>query len=195
MKPSRLMPLALAAALVFPAGAALADAERYVIDTKGMHALVHFKISHLGYSWVVGRFNRFEGTFDYDPANPSASKVEVSIDTASLDTNHAERDKHLRSDDFLDTGKHPQARFVSTAYSEGADGKGQLKGELTLHGVTRPVTIETRMIGAGKDPWGGFRRGFEGSTTLVLKDYGIKKDLGPAAQSVELFLSVEGVRQ
>ncbi|MEW6765506.1 MAG: YceI family protein [Pseudomonadota bacterium] len=191
----RLMPLLLAASLALAAVPARAELEHYVIDTKNAHAFIQFKISHLGYSWVIGRFNTFAGGFSYDPRNPAASKVDVSIDTASIDSNHAERDKHLRSDDFLDVGKYPKASFVSTGYSEGAGGQGQLKGELTLHGVTRPVVIETRMIGHGKDPWGGYRRGFEGTTTLKLKDYGIKKDLGPASQEVELFLSIEGVRQ
>ena len=79
----------------------------YVIDTKGAHAAIEFRMSHLGYSWLTGRFNTFEGEFSYDEKNPNASKIEVRIDTTSLDSNHAERDKHLRSGDFLDTGKFP----------------------------------------------------------------------------------------
>lgn len=119
----------------------------------------------------------------------------MTIDTASLDTNHAERDKHLRSGDFLDVDAHPEARFVSTAYTENGDGSAKLEGNLTLNGVTRPVTLEVTAIGAGPDPWGGNRRGFHGTTTLTLADFGIDYDLGPAAREVELELSVEGVRQ
>lgn len=189
---TRLAPV-LAFALV--AAVAPAQAADYVIDTKGAHAFIQFKISHLGYSWLLGRFNDFGGTFSYDEKNPAASKVEVTIKTASVDSNHAERDKHLRGKDFLDVDKYPTARFVSTAYEPKGDGKALLKGDLTLHGVTKPIAIDVEHIGAGPDPWGGQRRGFAGTTTLTLKDFGIDYDLGPAARQVELFLSVEGIQK
>lgn len=172
-----------------------AYAEDYVIDTEGMHAFVQFRIKHLGYSWLYGRFDNFSGNFSYDETKPEDAKVEVSIKTDSVDTNHAERDKHLRSDDFLDVEKFPEAKFVSTKYTPGTDGAGKLEGDLTLHGVTKPITIDVKETGAGDDPWGGFRRGFEGSTTLTLKDFDIKKDLGPASQELEMILSIEGVRK
>lgn len=172
-----------------------AQAADYIIDTKGAHAFIQFKIKHLGYSWLLGRFNDFDGRFSYDENNPAAARIEVNIRTASIDSNHAERDKHLRGEDFLHVGKYPTARFVSTAYRPQGGGKAELEGRLTLHGVTRPVTIAVEEIGAGPDPWGGYRRGFAGTTTLTLKDFGIDYDLGPASRQVELFLSVEGVRQ
>lgn len=172
-----------------------AYAADYVIDTKGAHAFIQFKIQHLGYSWLLGRFNKFDGHFSYDENNPSAAKIVVNIDPASVDSNHAERDKHLRGDDFFDVKKFPKAKFVSTSFTEQANGKAIVKGNLTLHGVTKAVTINAEHIGAGKDPWGGYRRGFAGTTTLTLKDYNIKMDLGPASRQVELFLSVEGVRK
>lgn len=172
-----------------------AQAEDYTIDTEGMHAFVQFRIQHLGYSWLYGRFDKFSGNFSYDEAKPETAKVEVSIDTTSVNSNHAERDKHLRSDDFLDVEKFPEAKFVSTKFTPGADGAGKLEGDLTLHGITKPVTLDVKQIGAGEDPWGGFRRGFEGSTKFALKDFGIEKDLGPASQEVEMILAVEGVRK
>jgi polyisoprenoid-binding protein YceI len=175
--------------------AGVAHADNYVIDKKGMHASIQFKISHLGYSWLWGRFNDFEGTFSYDPDNPAASKVSVNIDPASVDSNHAERDKHLRSDDFLYVDKFPESRFVSTSYTQNADGSGVLKGDFTLRGVTRPITIDVQFTGAGKDPWGGYRAGFEGKTRIALADYGITKDLGPASKELDLIIAVEGVRQ
>jgi polyisoprenoid-binding protein YceI len=183
----------LTGALLFTSSAALA--EDYVIDTKGAHAFIQFKISHLGYSWLVGRFNTFDGEFSYDEKDPAAAKVVVNIDTASIDSNHAERDKHLRSEDFLNVGKYPKAKFVSTSFKELGDGKAELVGDLTLHGVTKPVTIDVEHVGHGTDPWGGYRRGFAGTTTFALKDFGIDYDLGPASQEVELFLSVEGIRK
>jgi polyisoprenoid-binding protein YceI len=182
----------LAAVLCVPALVRAAD---YVIDTKEAHAFIQFRIKHLGYSWLLGRFNDFEGRFSYDEQNPSASRVEVTIRTASIDSNHAERDKHLRGEDFLEVDKYPEARFVSTAFRENDDHTATLTGRLTLHGVTREISIDVKHIGHGPDPWGGYRRGFEGSTILRLSDFDIDYDLGPAAREVELFLSVEGIRQ
>ncbi|MGB5650673.1 MAG: YceI family protein [Sedimenticolaceae bacterium] len=173
----------------------LAQAADYVIDTKGAHAFIQFHIKHLGYSWLVGRFNTFSGEFSYYEANPNASKVSVTIDTASVDSNHAERDKHLRDEEFLDVEQFPEARFVSTSYRDLGDGKGELQGELTLHGVTRPLSIAVTMIGAGDDPWGGYRLGFEGRTSFALADFGIKRNLGPASKEVHLWLGVEGIRK
>lgn len=183
----------LATVLFLLTGAA--HAADYEIDTKGAHAFIQFHIKHLGYSWLVGRFNTFSGEFSYDESDPSASRVAVTIDTASIDSNHAERDKHLREEEFLDVERYPEARFVSTSYRDLGDGRGELQGELTLRGVTRPVTIDVTQIGAGKDPWGGYRHGFEGRTRFALKDFGIPRDLGPASQEVHLWLGVEGIRR
>lgn len=170
-------------------------AAEYAIDKEGQHAFINFKISHLGYSWLYGGFNDFDGSFTWDADKPEASEVSVVINTASVDSNHAERDKHLRSDDFLSVGDHPQATFKSTGVEMTGDETANITGDLTLNGVTRPVVLEARFIGAGEDPWGGYRAGFAGSTTLKLKDFDITKDLGPASQEVELILSVEGIRQ
>jgi len=192
MKSRLISSIALTLAIAIPS---LAQAADYVIDTKGAHAAIQFRIKHLGYSWLSGRFNDFGGSFSYDEASPDASKVEVSIRTASIDSNHAERDKHLRSKDFLDVEKYPEARFVSTGYKENGDDTALLSGNLTLHGITRPVQIMVTQIGHGPDPWGGYRRGFQGTTSLKLADFGIDYDLGPASREVELTLMVEGIRQ
>ena len=167
----------------------------YAIDTQGQHAFVNFKISHLGYSWLYGTFKEFDGSFSFDEKNPEASKVKVSLNTASVDSNNAERDKHLRSDDFLNVSEHPTATFESTSVKSTGDGTADITGNLTLNGVTKPVVIAGKFIGQGDDPWGGYRAGFEGRTLVKLKDFDIQKDLGPASQSVELIISVEGVRQ
>ncbi len=171
------------------------SASEYVIDTEGGHAFIQFKISHLGFSWLSGRFNRFSGHFSYDENDPSAAKVEVVIDTASIDSNHAERDKHLRDEDFLHVAAYPEARFISSSYEEHADGTARLVGNLTLRGVTRSIQIDVQQVGAGTDPWGGYRRGFFGGTRILLADFGITKYLGSAAKSVELTLGIEGIRK
>lgn len=188
-----LLAAAIAGTAMFSTSALAAD---YKIDTEGQHAFIEFKISHLGYSWLYGRFNDFEGSFSYDENAPENASVNVTIDTASVDTNHAERDKHLRGEDFLNVSEFPEATFKSTKYvaEEGGD-EGILYGDFTLNGVTKEVAIEVEHVGAGEDPWGGFRRGFYGEVELTLADYNIDYDLGPAAQKVELELSIEGVRQ
>ncbi|WP_444437413.1 YceI family protein [Pseudomonas sp. A6] len=183
--------LALGTALFSVGQAMAAD---YKIDKEGQHAFIEFRIKHLGYSWLYGRFDDFDGAFTFDEKNPAADKVKVTINTNSVNTNHAERDKHLRSGDFLNVSKNPTATFESTGVK--ADGKNaEITGNLTLNGVTKPVTLKAELIGQGDDPWGGYRAGFLGTTTLKLKDFNIQRDLGPASQEVELTLSVEGVRQ
>ncbi len=172
-----------------------AMAADYAIDKQGQHAFVNFKISHLGYSWLYGTFKDFDGTFSYDAANPEASKVNVTLKTASVDTNHAERDKHLRSADFLNVSKHDTATFESTSVKSTGEGTADVTGNLTLNGVTKPVVIAAKFIGEGQDPWGGYRAGFEGTTTLKLKDFDIAMDLGPASETVELIISIEGIRK
>lgn len=178
--------------MIFAGQAMAAD---YAIDTKGQHAFVNFKISHLGYSWLWGTFKEFDGKFSFDPAKPEASSINVTLQTASVDSNHAERDKHIRSDDFLNVSNHPTATFESTSVKPTGEGTADVTGNLTLNGVTKPVVIAAKFIGEGEDPWGGYRAGFEGMTTLKLKDFDIKMDLGPASQSVDLIFSVEGIRQ
>ncbi|MGM0481184.1 MAG: YceI family protein [Pseudomonadota bacterium] len=172
-------------------------AEDYTIDIEGQHAFIQFKINHLGYSWLLGGFNDFEGSFSYDENAPQNASVNVTIDTASVDTNHAERDKHLRGDDFLNVEEFPTASFESTRYvpDENNSGEGVMYGNFTLNGVTREIAIDVDHVGAGEDPWGGFRRGFEGEVDLTLADYDINYNLGPAAEEVYLYLSIEGVRQ
>lgn len=194
MQNSRLIALTLCATLAFSAQT-LAAPERYVIDTEGAHAFVQFRIKHLGYSWLYGRFNDFSGTFVYDEDDQTNSEVRVQIKTASLDSNHAERDKHLRGEDFLEVDKYPIATFESRSYKETGFNKAVLEGDLTLKGITKPVSLEVQKIGSGPDPWGGYRRGFEGRVELVLADFGIDYNLGPASRKAEMILSIEGIRQ
>ena len=173
----------------------VANAADYVIDNKGAHASINFKIKHLGYSWLTGRFDKFDGKFSYDPANVSASKIEVNVDTSSVNSNHAERDKHLRSDDFLDVSAFANAKFVSESVTKKAGDQLEVKGVLTLHGVSKTITIDAQTIGEGKDPWGGYRAGFSGTTTIALTDFAIKMNLGPASTHVQLELHIEGKKQ
>ena len=182
--------LALIAGLS-PVGRAAVAAE-YTIDPA--HSFVEFRAVHLGYSWLYGRFNVVTGEFSHDAANPAANRIKVDVDATTVDTRHAERDKHLRGEDFLEVAKFPKASFKSTKY-EGTAESGKLHGELTVHGVTRPIVIEIEKMGEGDDPWGGYRAGFMGKYTLTRSDFGINYNLGPKSTTVELTLGIEGKRK
>lgn len=171
---------------------AMGHAAEYDIDPG--HSFVRFKIQHLGYSWLMGGFNDIEGSFTYDSKTPQDARIDVVIETASVDTNHAERDKHLRGDDFLDVEQYPQATFKSTKFIPNGTG-GTLEGDLTLHGVTKRITIDVEKIGEGDDPWGGYRAGFLGTTKLTRKDFDMGYNLGPKSETMEMMLGIEGIRK
>lgn len=182
-------------ALVLLVSSVSVQAANYKIDVAGAHAFITFKIKHLGYSWLLGRFNEFDGEFSYDPAQPEKSSIAVVIKTASVDSNHAERDKHLRGEDFLNVSEFPEAKFVSKKFEVAGPNNAVVTGDFTLHGVTKEISFPVQKIGEGKDPWGGYRAGFTGKTELTLADYGITYNLGPASAKVEIELNVEGIRQ
>jgi polyisoprenoid-binding protein YceI len=181
--------------LVLAAGAAGSlQAAEYVIDgtDAGMHASVNFQASHMGISHLWGRFNDITGSFSYDAANPGASSITVRIDPASIDTNHAERDAHLSSPDFLNVAAFPEAGFTSTAISELGNGRFQVTGDFTLHGVTREISFEAVRTGEGESPFGDYRVGFAAQFELDMREWGI--NLGP--NSTLLFnLAIEGIRR
>ncbi len=168
-----------------------AQAAEYTVDPA--HSYIAFRIQHLGFSWLRGQFRDFEGRFYYEAAKPGKSRIDVEISAASLDTNHAERDRHLRSAAFLDVGTHQQIRFESTRFS-GTATRGFLEGRLSLHGVSRPVRFEVIKIGEGKDPWGGYRVGFHARYSLKRSDFGMHYNLGKFGDTVEIELGIEGVR-
>ncbi|MBC2689238.1 MULTISPECIES: YceI family protein [Pseudomonas] len=182
--------LAIGAALL-SANVMAAD---YVVDKEGQHAFVDFKISHLGYSYITGTFKDIDGKFSFDAAKPEDSKIEFNVNTASVFTNHAERDKHIASADFLNASKFAKATFVSTSVKSTGEKTADVTGDLTIAGVTKPVVVKATFLGEGKDPWGGYRAGFEGTTSIKRSDFGKQKDLGPASDAVELYVSFEGVK-
>jgi polyisoprenoid-binding protein YceI len=188
--------LAIGTALLTAGQAMAAD---YTIDKEGQHAFVDFTISHLGYSYIHGTFKDWKGTFSWDAAKPEDTKIDVTLQTASVFTNQAERDKHISSKDFLDVANFPTATFKSTSVKPtGKDAAGHLTadvtGDLTLRGTTKPVVIKATFNGEGKDPWGGYRAGFNGTTTINRQDFGKMMDLGPASNELTLDFSFEGVK-
>jgi len=171
---------------------ALAQAASYTIDPS--HSFVKFETNHLGVSKLSGRFNKIAGKMNYDPsAGAAGQSVEVTIDTTSLDTNWADRDKHLRSGDFFNVEKFATATFKSTKFNGDANG-GTLTGTLTFLGISKDIEFPITKIGEGKDPWGGYRVGFEGVYKMTRKDFGMDFNLGPAAETVDVTLQIEAIK-
>jgi polyisoprenoid-binding protein YceI len=157
------------AALLFAASPALA-ADTFVVDKAHSEAI--FQIRHL-VSKVSGRFREFSGTIHADPAKPEASTVEFTIKTDSIDTANESRDKDLKSPNFFDVEKMPEITFKSSKFTPTGKDRYNVSGTLTLHGVAKEVVLPVTFLGMAKDPWGNERAGFELSTTLNRKDFGI----------------------
>jgi len=155
--------------LSLAAGPAFA-ADTLVIDRA--HSEAGFQVRHL-FSNVRGRFGAFEGTIAMDAAKPEASSVTFKIDASSIDTDHADRDKHLRSPDFFDVANHPAITFTSEKIRAAGKDRYAVTGTLTMRGVSKTITLPVSFLGAGKDPWGNERAGFSTSVTLNRKDFGI----------------------
>ena len=137
------------------------------------HTRIGFVARHAMVTKVRGSFNEFEGTAVLDGANPANSHAEVTIKAASIDTRNAQRDEHLRSNDFLAMQEHPEITFTSTGARQVDDTTFELTGDLTIRGVTKSVTIPFTFEGAAKDPFGNLRAGFEGSVAINRKDWGV----------------------
>ena len=137
------------------------------------HTRIGFVARHAMVTKVRGSFNEFEGTAVLDGANPANSHAEVTIKAASIDTRNAQRDEHLRSNDFLAMQEYPEITFTSTGARQVDDTTFELTGDLTIRGVTKSVTIPFTFEGAAKDPFGNLRAGFEGSVAINRKDWGV----------------------
>ena len=142
----------------------------YTLDPA--HSRIGFSARHAMVTTVHGQFKDFEGQAHIDTADPSASSVTVTIQTASIDTGVADRDGHLRSADFFDAENNPEITFVSTEVSRDGD-DWTIKGDLTIKGVSHPVTVEFESTGSARDPFGNLRVGFEGGTAINRKDWGL----------------------
>ena len=165
----RIRSLALTAAFALLAVPGWA-ASTYAVDPA--HSEVSFQIRHL-VTKVRGTFGKFDGTIVKDDANASASSVEFAIETGSIDTGIADRDNHLRSPDFFDAAKHPSITFKSTKVEKVSDTEYRVTGPLSIHGVSKVVTLPVTFDGEVKDPWGNVKGGFSTSTRLNRKDFGI----------------------
>ena len=145
-------------------------AETYEIDAS--HSQVGFRIKHL-VGKVPGRFTGFSGTIEFTPGKPESWKVEAKIDPATINTDNEKRDGHLKAADFFDVAKYPEMSFKSTKVTDAKGDTAKLHGELTMHGVTKPVVLDLEIGGTTKDPWGNTRAGFTATGKINRKDFGI----------------------
>jgi polyisoprenoid-binding protein YceI len=143
----------------------------YVLDVT--HTRIGFSARHAMVTTVRGQFAEFEGTAHVDTANPSASSAKVDIRAASITTGQADRDAHLRSADFFDVETFPELTFVATGVARVDAATWTVTGDLTIKGVTNPVSIDFESTGSARDPFGNLRVGFEGSTTINRRDWGL----------------------
>ncbi|HEY5604786.1 MAG TPA: YceI family protein [Gammaproteobacteria bacterium] len=163
----------------------------YTIDPA--HTFPHFKISHLGFSTMLGRFNKSEGKMTYDDAKGTGS-VEITIDAGSIDTAHQKRDEHLRSPDFLNTAEFPKITFKSTKASF-KDGKGSVDGNLTMLGVTKPVTLDVTQMKCGAHPMNQKQLcGFDATTNIKRSDFGVKYGLPAIGDDMKLVFELEAYK-
>lgn len=170
-------------------------------DLDVTHAELGFKVRHMMVSWTKGKFDRFSGSLELDEQDVTKSKVSVSIDAASVNTNVKDRDDHLRGPDFFEVERFPKITFVSTRFEKVGD-RLRVTGALTLHGVTKQVSLDAEPLPpAVKDPWGTWRTGTRASAKLSRKDYGLvwnkALEAGGLAvgDEVELSLDVEFMRK
>lgn len=164
-------------------------------ELDGTHSAAQFSVKHMMISTVRGDFGKVTGTVNLDDKDLTKSSLDIAIDASTINTREPKRDEHLRSPDFFDVGKFPKITFKSTQITKQSDGKYAVTGDLTLHGVTKPVTLTTELSAEVKDPWNNVRRGATGTTKISRKDFGLTwnkaLEAGGVAVSDEVNITVD----
>jgi polyisoprenoid-binding protein YceI len=188
----RVRPLVAAALLAGLAAAPARAADTFKVDP--VHSSLLFRIKHLNVGYIYGRFNAYSGTFafDRDPAQCGLT-FEVNID--SLDTANAARDKHLKGPDFFNVKEFPTASFKSKSFKALDEKTYEVSGDMTLRGVTKPLTVKVERVGTGRGPRGEVRSGIETTFTIKRSDFGMKYGLQMLGDEVRITVAVEGVKQ
>jgi polyisoprenoid-binding protein YceI len=180
------------AALVVAAPGGTARADEYAVDP--VHSSVVFRAPHLGLSWIYGRFKGLSGSFAIDAQSPAGTRFELSARVDSIDTDNAQRDRHLKSPDFFNATQFPGITFRSTAVKP-VEGGYEVAGELTLHGVTKPLTILLKGGRTAEFPRGVKRTGYVGEFTIKRSDFGMDKMLEAVGDEILVMLSFEGTKK
>lgn len=173
--------------------------EKWKFDT--VHSSVTFSVRHMMISRVHGVFKSWSASLESDEAHPESSKLTATIDAGSIDTKEAQRDEHLRSADFLDAANYPVIAFESTGVQKLDGERFKVTGNLTIRGVTKPVTLDTEYFGRQKDPWGGERAGFSAKTSINRKNFGLTFNMPlegggvVVGDKVEITLDMQAVKE
>jgi polyisoprenoid-binding protein YceI len=189
MRLPSLTAIVVLAGLVVASPSSAAD---YKIDPNHTHIL--FFVDHLGFAKMIGLFTNFTGGISFDPAKPEASKLNVAIKTASLQTHFPPRDSDLKGADWFNVKEFPQMTFVGSSFTKKDDKSGEIVGNLTLLGVTKPVTLEVTFNKAGRRGDGADTVGFSARGSLKRSDFGMKTDLGYIGDDVDLIIETEATR-
>jgi polyisoprenoid-binding protein YceI len=166
-------------------------ADNYQIDP--VHTSLIFKVSHMGIGNIYGQFRQVSGSFVVDLQNPDKSAVQFEAKTESVDTNDEKRNQHVRSPDFLNAKQFPVIRFESSSARKLDQTSAEVSGTLTLHGISRPLTVTVRKVGEGKDPMGNQRLGVEASFTLKRSEFGITFMVDGKSDEIQVMLAAEGI--
>ncbi len=170
-----------------------AAGERYKVDA--VHSSIGFRINHLNVGYFYGRFDDVAGTFAFDEANPANTVLDIRVRAASIDTHNGLRDRHLKSAEFFDVGKYADISFRSTGAVRQDAHTFSVAGNLTLHGVTRPLTVTVLRTGTGRGMQGEQRSGFETSFAIRRSEFGMNAMPNLLGDEVELLVSIEGVKE
>ncbi len=164
------------------------------------HTQIGFSAKHMMVTTVRGNFHEFDGSVNFDPANPADGSVEVTVKVNSIDTGAADRDNHLRSADFFDVENYPHMTFRSTQVEVTGENTGRITGDLTIRDVTRPVVLDVEFLGEGESPFGDYRAGFEATTSINREDFGLTWNQPLAnggvlvSKEIKISLDVQAVR-
>lgn len=187
----RPMKLALATLTLCSLGRTAAATD-FAIDAA--HSSISFKISHLGLSYVHGRFGTFSGNFSLDSSDPSKSSFRLSINPESIDTNNKQRDTHLRSPDFFNVKQFPEISFTSTSVKP-LEGGFEVAGDLTVHGETKPVTLTLKGGNTAESPKGVQRTGYIADFVVKRSDFGVGKPMPGLGDEVYVSVGIEGTKK
>lgn len=179
-------------ALALLAGVPARAADTFAVDP--VHSSMLFRVKHLGVGHIYGRFNQYSGSFAFDPKNAADCKMEIEVKIESIDSANADRDKHLKGPDFFNAKEFPTMTFKATRMKASDEKSYEVSGDLTIHGVTKQVTVKVERLGTGRDQRGKVRSGWETAFTINRADYGMKTLIPAISDEVRIIVAVEGVK-
>jgi polyisoprenoid-binding protein YceI len=172
-------------------GSSAHAADTFTVDP--VHSSLLFRVKHLNCGHIYGRFNQFSGTFALDDKNPADCKLEMEVKIDSLDTANADRDKHVKGPDFFNAKEFATMSFKATSFKANDEKNYEVTGDLTIHGVTKQVTVKLERLGTARDPMGKMRSGWETTFSINRSDFGMKFGIPLISDEVRIIAAMEGM--